>query len=121
EVFVAVRSGLVSLAADGGSAHSVLLGRGQLGGIDSHGVASVRTNTGVEDMLAWTAGRLVLSDVTVADAALQLGRWYDASIVVDDPVLMSRRVNATIRNEPLSQALEALCLSLGAHYTRTGT
>lgn len=118
---VVVAEGSVSLRRDRADAgDSAVLVAGQLGRIDSAGVATVESNVRVDHWTAWTGGALILEDVSLGDAIPQIERWYDAAITVADSDLARKRVTARFHDETLPQMLDALSLALDARWQRNG-
>jgi transmembrane sensor len=117
-VEVVVRSGRVSLREAVEAAEAVVLTPGQLGTF-ADGRTVVRAGVDVAEYLAWTEGRMVLDDVTVAEALERLRRWYAVEISADR-ALLDRRMTAVFRNQSIESVLEALTLSLGVQYDRRG-
>jgi ferric-dicitrate binding protein FerR (iron transport regulator) len=117
---VVVAEGSVSIRRDAAAADSAILVTGQLGRLGDTGSPTVESNVSLERWTAWTNGSLVLDGLTLAEAVPQLERWYDATIVLSDPALASRRVTARFHDETLSQMLDALTLALGATWRQSG-
>ena len=120
QIEVVVAEGSVSLRHDRANADSAILGTGQLGRLGESGRPTVESSVAVDRWTAWTNGSLVLEGLTVAEALPQLERWYDATIVVADPQLATRRVSARFHDETLPQMLDALTLALGAKWQQSG-
>jgi len=70
--------------------------------------------------IAWTEGRLVFTDALLRDVLPELSRWYDVKFELADPALGGRRFTGTFQNEPLSEVLQFLTLSIGASHRRDG-
>jgi transmembrane sensor len=88
--------------------------------IDEHRRVTVVSGVAVEDYIAWTRGRLVFDDDSVAAVLTQLERWYDLDISVDDPSLSGERVTISFETESADQALAALAKVLDVRMTRIG-
>ncbi len=69
---------------------------------------------------AWIDNKLVFRDESFEDLAVQMGRWYDVSIEINDPVLKQTRLNGTFQSETVFQALDALKESIPFRYQQTG-
>lgn len=76
--------------------------------IDRSGVVSDADAATAERELGWTAGRLVLRDVTVADAVQALWRWYGMDITLTDSTTASRNVSLDVPLESSQAALSAI-------------
>ncbi|HEV7990920.1 MAG TPA: FecR domain-containing protein [Gemmatimonadaceae bacterium] len=120
---VVVAQGSVALARDaagGGSARALLLGAGQLGRVEPDGRISVVSDVDVDRWMSWTEGALVLDGLTLADAAMEIGRRYDVRVVVPDAALARRRVSARFHDATLTSVLDALTLAVGARWSNDG-
>jgi transmembrane sensor len=69
---------------------------------------------------SWTTGRLVFDNARLGDAIPQLSRWYDTDFRLADTRLADRRLFATLQDEPLSEVLKLLALSLDLRIERRG-
>ena len=119
-VEVVVEEGRVSLKRDRVAASPAMLDAGQLGRVELDGSVTVVDSADVERWLSWTHGVLVLDGLSLAEAAVEIGRRFDAHVVVEDPALAQRRVSARFRSEPLRQVLDALTTAMGAQWARDG-
>jgi transmembrane sensor len=69
---------------------------------------------------SWATGRLVFDNTRLGDAIPQLSRWYDTEFRLADERLADRRLMASIEDEPLSDVLKLLALSLNLNIERHG-
>ena len=116
-VEVAVAEGSVTLAGDKTTSSPLPLTAGQTAVLDSTGVPR-RLGQSIEHFIGWTVGDLVLENVTLRDAALELERAYGGRVVVRDSALARRTVSARLRRETIQGALDAIVIALGAAYDR---
>jgi len=136
-VEVAVSSGSVTLAAeqhgrcgtDNGrsvvgndcwprrAATALTLTAGQTAVLEASGAVR-RIEQPVDRLTGWVTGDLVLNDVTLTQAALELERAFGARVMVADPTLATRRVSARFHRETIVRALDAVVVALGATYER---
>ena len=117
---VAVISGSVRLRASDSSTNSgAVLAAGDRGSMSANGHVQAYPHT-VTDDAAWTSGRLVFRDVSLARVAGELRRWYGVSLHIKDSSLVNRHVTATFNGEPVDQVLKIIGLALGAHIERQG-
>ncbi|ASZ13787.1 DUF4974 domain-containing protein [Chitinophaga pendula] len=58
--------------------------------------------------LSWKDGKLVFSNETFEQIALQLERWYGITIIFDDATLKTFRFTGSFRGESLPRIMEAL-------------
>jgi transmembrane sensor len=118
-VDVAVAEGHVSLRRDGASTPSTL-GAGQRGRVEVDGSITVIDDADVERWVDWTRGGLVLDEVTLGQAASEIGRRFGVRVDVADSTLAARRVSARFHDEPLPRVLDGVSAALGARWTRDG-
>ncbi len=116
---VAVEEGAVALSDTTEAARLVATtlrvgDRGQLG---RDGVVSVSHDA--ELMLAWTRGELVFADTPLADALVEISRWYNTDLHAS-PALAARRLNARFLSQPLPELINSLALALDASVVRDG-
>lgn len=119
-VRVVVTEGAVWLGARSDADSGVRLAAGEIGVYDdaAHARRVGTADTAVE--LAWTRGRLVFADATLADVARQLERWHGLDVRVSDPRLGARRLSASFEDEPVTEVLSAIARSLAVAFTRSG-
>jgi ferric-dicitrate binding protein FerR (iron transport regulator) len=99
---------------------SAILGARDLGELDAEGEARVRRGVNPETYLAWTQGRLVFRQATLAEIADQLQRWYDVDLTIPDRATAARRVTLDLRVGSLDDVLQAVTVPLGVRYERVG-
>ncbi len=68
----------------------------------------VPTEAELSQGLAWIDGRLVLRDITVADAALHLWRWYGLDVTVPDSAVGARTLSISVPLESSQAAISAI-------------
>ena len=110
---VAVESGIVALSRSLASHDRLLLKPGDLGRVDTGG--AVRGESGdVAAALARTKGQLVFRAKPLADAVLELERWYDIEIRLVTPALGRVPLSATIRDEGPLETIRFIAAAAGA-------
>ncbi|HKH90157.1 MAG TPA: FecR domain-containing protein [Gemmatimonadaceae bacterium] len=119
-VEVVVTQGSVVLRPERPFTAPMVLVAGQRGRVAPDGAITLVNEEDVERWLEWTRGGIVLEGVTLGDAAVELGRRFDARIEVAGEDLARRTVSARFHNEPLPRVLDALGAALGARWTRIG-
>ncbi len=70
--------------------------------------------------IQWIDNKLVFRDESFIELALDMGRWYNATISITDPVLAGMRLTGIFENETIEQALEALKVSTSFNYEKKG-
>jgi transmembrane sensor len=118
---VAVAEGLVSLRRDSVSDAGVTVAAGDVGIMNETGVATVSHAASLDRYVAWANGSLVLDNLPLRDAALEVEHWYGVHVVIADSALARRPVMARFHGETAEQALAAIALALGARAERNGS
>jgi ferric-dicitrate binding protein FerR (iron transport regulator) len=119
-VEVAVAEGRVALSSGRPSEHDVAIGVGQVGQVGTDGAPSVANDTSLGAHFAWIRGVLVLKDRPLAEALVELGRWYDVQLKVEDSHLAARRISTTAGDIPLDDVLANIALALGSRREQRG-
>ena len=126
---VVVRSGAVALRRaprENGQAALVdttpllKLSGGDLGRLDTSGVAVLTRGADISSYLAWTKGTLLFDGTPLRDALPQIGRWYDLEIRLADSSIGDRHLTASFRDEAAPQMLKLLALSLDLTVAKSG-
>lgn len=118
DVRVVVTEGKVVLSAGAGS--GAILGVRDLGRVDTTGTPRVTRGVNVDSYLAWMRGRLAFDQTPLADAAAEIGRWYDVQVSLGDAALRTRRLTIAFGDESLDQILDAIAFITHARYERSG-
>ena len=117
---VAVIAGSVRLRSSDSSATSgAVLSAGDRGSMSADGQVRAYPHS-VTDEAAWTTGRLIFRDASLARVAGELRRWYGVNLRIADSSLVNRHVTATFNGEPVDQVLKIIGLTLGARIERQG-
>jgi transmembrane sensor len=98
---------------------SVVLAQGDVGVVDSGRVSASR-GAATPDDLAWTRGRLVFRNASVAELGADLRRWYGVELRVTDSALLRRHFTGSFVDEPASRVVDVIALALGARADRRG-
>jgi len=67
--------------------------------------------------MLWTKNKLAFDNSSLEEVALQLERWYGATITFSDDRLKTIRFSGVFEDESLAQVMKALELTGGFHYT----
>jgi transmembrane sensor len=118
-VRVAVAEGRVSLAS-AAQATAVPLAGGDVASVGTSGVPSVTREIDVTALTSWTAGRLDFRAVPLRDALPALARWYDIDVAVADTALGAVPLTASFRDEPVTEVLHIVAVTVGARVVRRG-
>jgi transmembrane sensor len=118
---VAVVSGSVRLRGGNSAPNAgVVLAAGDRGSIDGRGNVRTERHAVRDDDVAWTTGRLVFRDASLARVVGEIHRWYGVTLRIADPSLLNRHVTTSFSGEPIDQVLKILGLTLGARVERQG-
>lgn len=119
-VRVAVTSGSVSLApAQSAPNAAVVLQPGDAATLGTDGRTLVERGGAIETDTAWTRGRLVFREASVATVRAELRRWYGIDLQMDSS-FASSHLSMTFDGESADRVLEVIALSLGAEVSRQG-
>jgi transmembrane sensor len=118
---VSVVSGSVRLRGGNSSPDAgVVLAAGDRGSIDARGNVRAERQAVRDDDVAWTTGRLVFRDASLARVVGEIHRWYGVTLRIADTSLLNRHVTTSFSGEPIDQVLKILGLTLGARVERQG-
>jgi ferric-dicitrate binding protein FerR (iron transport regulator) len=112
-VRIIVRSGKVRV-------RNAVLGARDVARVAADGRVNVAHDQRVDGALAFAAGRLVLRGMTLRDALPDLGRWYDADILLGDDALGRLPVHAVLRGGSADDLAEALRVAFDVRVVRQG-
>jgi transmembrane sensor len=112
-VRVAVEEGRVAL-----SGNRIALAQGEVATIPRSGTPVIER--GVENVSAWTTGRLELHDTPAREAVRALARWYDVDLQLGDSTLAAVPLTASFRDEPVDEVLHIVAVTLGARVHWSG-
>ena len=120
--WVAVVEGRVAVRLPAAPRHqwAAVLARGDATTISAGGRLRTQHDAVSASDTSWATGRLVFDNTRLGDAVPQLSRWYDTEFQLADERLADRRLMASIQDEPLSDVLKLLALSLNLHIERHG-
>ncbi|HEY4130478.1 MAG TPA: FecR domain-containing protein [Gemmatimonadaceae bacterium] len=125
---VSVLSGTIDLARrtrranqdTAARAASITLRAGDVGILGPSRVVRLAGAASLVGDSAWLRGALRFDDVRLDDVAIELGRWFGASISIDDPGLSRRRVTAIYAHPELPSVVGAIAATVGAAVVRDG-
>ena len=115
---VFVTSGAVELSRND---VRVMLDSGDVGVVQLDGRMARSADAVTSDDAAWTQGKLVFRDASMAQLGADLRRWYGVELVVKDSALARRHFSGVAyTTEPPDRVANAIALSLGARAERRG-
>ncbi|MEX1137275.1 MAG: FecR domain-containing protein [Balneolales bacterium] len=121
QVQIAVEEGKVSLGSslslDEEGKH---ITRNQVGLLAKSGEAKVFDTEEIQQYLGWKDGRLNFNGVAFSEVKPQLERWYNIDIVLADPAVRSQALTASFMDEPMTEVMNIISLSLDVNYEREG-
>jgi len=95
--------------------------RGQRVRVAPDGSLALTSGVPLDRYFAWTEGRLVFQDTPLSDAVVQLGRWYAIDVRLSSAAIGARRLTASFRDEPTSEALRVVAAVLNLDVSRAGS
>jgi transmembrane sensor len=118
-VRVAVDEGQVAVTAvTAANTPAIALAGGDAATVTPSGQAAV--DRGVENIGAWTTGRLELHNTPAREAVRALARWYDVDLRLGDSTLAAVPLTASFRDEPVDEVLHIVAVTLGARIRWSG-
>jgi ferric-dicitrate binding protein FerR (iron transport regulator) len=120
-VQVVVKEGRVALdlSATPDTTHNKII-KNHMGVLSPKGSLKISEVKELSSYLGWKDGRLVFKSTPFREMVPKLERWYDINIAVVDSSLNSRQMTASFKDEPVSEVLKIIALSLDAGYDRKG-
>jgi transmembrane sensor len=115
-VRVSVAEGRVALTA--GSAAAVPLAGGDVASVGATGVPTVNHHVDITAFTNWTSGRLDFRAIPLRDAVRELSRWYAVDLTIGDRALDDVPLTASFRDEPVTEVLHILAVTVGARVVR---
>jgi len=112
---VVVAEGLVAVS------DRLVVHRGERARVGPEGRFALVRGVPLDEYFAWTEGRLVFQDTPLREAALQLGRWYAIDVRLGSQGIGARRLSASFRDEPTSEALRVVASVLNLEVSHTGS
>lgn len=121
-VRVAVTEGSVSLRRAGApDSRAVILAARDMAELPDTGDVVVSRGGDVDHLAAWTRGQLAFRNTRLADAIVDLERWFDVEFALDDPVLLARPLNVTIEQRmTVDGMLDLLGTMVDVEFQRRG-
>lgn len=118
-VRVAVDEGRVAVTAvTAANTPAIALAGGDAATVAPSGETAV--DRGVENIGAWTTGRLELHNTPAREAVRALARWYDIDLRLGDSTLAAVPLTASFRDEPVDEVLHIVAVTLGARVRWSG-
>lgn len=96
------------------------IGRNQIGIFSKERQTKVSYTDDIQQHLGWKDGRLIFEDIPFGQARPQLERWFDIVCTVTDSSLNGRRITASFNDEPMTEVLNVMALSMDMSYERKG-
>lgn len=115
---VFVTTGAVELARDGAR---IMLDSGDVGVVQPDGRMARTADAVTSDDVAWTQGKLVFRDASMAQLGADLRRWFGVELQVKDSALARRHFSGVVYTSETAEGVaNAIALSLGARAQRRG-
>lgn len=121
QVQVVVAEGKVALGSQKQvNRQSEFIARNEIGILSENGQTYVSPVANMDRYLGWKDGQLVFDDTPMREVKPQLERWYDITCTLVDSSLDSRLLTASFNNEPMTEVLSVIALSLNMKFEREG-
>lgn len=117
EVRVVVKSGSVSVSStSGNSSNTVVLKPGQLARVVCN-TSEINTEwVNPDAYLGWISGKLSFNNSTFSEVISQIERWYDLEVILEDKMILDRRLTAVIDSRSLLNVLNVISQSVDISY-----
>lgn len=112
-VRVAVQSGKVSV-------NSTPLNSSEVAEVNADGEVLVSHEPTLDSYLGFINGKMILRDIPLRDAILDLNRWYDVDIRLNHTELGDLPIHAVLRGESIAELMTVLRLTFGIDVVRNG-
>ncbi|THU38430.1 DUF4974 domain-containing protein [Niastella caeni] len=90
-----------------------LLSPGQQAQLQKNGNIQVTNDINVNEVIAWKKGELIFNNLTMAEAAPIIERWFNVRVVIKTPPVATCRVSVSfLKGETIQQVMEVI----GAYY-----
>lgn len=99
---------------------SEILEQNDLAVLFNKGGTEVSEVKNLAEYLGWKNGQLQFTDTPFRDVKRQLERWYAIQVEVEDTLMYDRKLTAAFSDEPLTEVLNVVSLSLNGDYNRKG-
>ena len=113
-VEVRVMKGSVALRQGEGTGARVVLEPGDRGSMSADGRITTTRDSEARGTPSWMDGRLEFHNAPLAEVQADLRRWYGIELRLADSTLVGRHLTASFHDEPVSQVLAVIALTLGA-------
>lgn len=113
DIRVTVASGKVKVSTETGSgtdtaSNAVILLPNQQAIYNAHRRELKTAEVDIDRFIAWKNNSLYFDDTSLDEAAVQLGRWYDVTIVFENDRIRNCRINGKFKDATLSTVLESI-------------
>lgn len=113
---IVLQSGKVDVSSKSGKHLAVLLPNEQLT-LDAQKQTITKRAVIASQYTTWKEGKLVFRNENMRQVASRLSRWYNAEVVVDDPLLDDYTFHATFMDEPLDEVLKLISITTPISYS----
>lgn len=122
KMLVAVEEGKVGVdnSSDSNLRDYEELTRNKVAEIYKDGTSKIYVAENLDEYLGWKDGKLVFKDTPFSEVVNKLERWYNIKITVTDSVISNRKLTASFENEPMTEVLNVVALSLHISYQKDG-
>jgi ferric-dicitrate binding protein FerR (iron transport regulator) len=86
-----------------------LLTPGQQAQLNKNGDIQVTNDVNVNDIVAWKKGELIFHNITIAEAAPIIERWYNVHVVIKNQQIATCRVSVSfLKGETIQQVMDVI-------------
>jgi transmembrane sensor len=86
-----------------------MLSPGQQAQLQKNGDIHVIKDVNVNEIIAWKKGELIFNNITMAEAAQIIERWYNVHVVIKNPHIASCRVTVSfLKGETIQQVMDVI-------------
>lgn len=74
----------------------------------------------LDEYIGWRNGDLIFANTPFDEVEKRLERWFDIELEIEDSSLYAKDLTASFKDEPLTEVLNVVSLSLDGEYQRDG-
>lgn len=74
----------------------------------------------LDEYIGWRNGDLIFTNTPFDEVEKRLERWFDIELEIEDSTFYAKNLTASFKNEPLTEVLNVVSLSLDGEYQRDG-
>ena len=118
KVKVSVKSGKVMFYDKKDTSNVVYLTKGDVGIFSSHYQKIEKAKNKNQNYLAWKTGILLFKNNTLSEVCAILGKQYNTTLILENPVLAAKKLTARYQDKSLQEVLELMKIALDVDYVQ---